>query len=418
MKNFRFLSTCLLILILVSTMVGCGNRLPATLTTEDKLEDFEYLFKFISENFPYLKVNERMHGVNWLEEKETFRAAIEKTRNDLEFNVEIIKILRRLNNEYTHTFDSNWFSYAYFGYTDPAYAEFNKPWADVLNNEKSFKYYNFDVEKLPGSNSEEGNNNEDSDDSDSSQPPSSDSLAFKTDVIIPNEVAFLRINRMDGSRVDEDGETIRSFLEEIKDYDKLIIDIRGDAGGGDMTYWMKNVVSPLINQTLSEDYYYFVRGEYARPFCEARHLELRPLSELDAHMTEKITEEIQSEFDYYTIRNITLEPINPVGFKGKIYLLVNSTVKDSASESFAAFSKDSGFATLVGQSTGGEGIIIDPILFSLPNSGLVIRYNALLAITGDGNIHIETGVIPHIELDARPGPFETDVAIQYVINER
>lgn len=42
----------------------------------------------------------------------------------------------------------------------------------------------------------------------------------------------------------------------------------------------------------------------------------------------------------------------------------------SASESFAVFCQETGFATLVGSPTGGDGIgALDPVFLQLPNSG-------------------------------------------------
>ncbi len=60
--------------------------------------------------------------------------------------------------------------------------------------------------------------------------------------------------------------------------------------------------------------------------------------------------------------------MDPIGFDGKIYLIVNNKVY-SAAESFASFCKDSDFATLVGGTTGKDGIGTNPLVFSLPNSG-------------------------------------------------
>ena len=107
---------------------------------------------------------------------------------------------------------------------------------------------------------------------------------------------------------------------------------------------------------------------------------------------------------------------NPIDFDGKIYLLVDKGVY-SSSESFAAFCKDSGLATLVGTTTGGDGIGIDPLFFSLPNSGIVIRFSSLLALNGDGTINEEVQTPPDIEIDSAVGySYENDEAIQYVIN--
>ena len=49
------------------------------------------------------------------------------------------------------------------------------------------------------------------------------------------------------------------------------------------------------------------------------------------------------------------------------------------------FSKASGFATLVGRTTRGDGIGTDPAYLILPNSGLVVQYSLMYGVTADGS---------------------------------
>lgn len=93
----------------------------------------------------------------------------------------------------------------------------------------------------------------------------------------------------------------------------------------------------------------------------------------------------------------------------------------SASEAFVAFCKESGFATLVGETTGGDGIGIEPLLFYLPNSGLVIRFSSTLGLNGDFTINEEVKTVPDVEVLAIRNPmdnFKYDLAVQYVINDK
>lgn len=121
----------LVTLILLIVMIGCNsesNEQVNGLTTEQKLEDFEYLFSIISENYPFLNVNYRMNGVNWVSEKESFRTEVENTKNDIEFRAVIARIVRRLNNDHTHLLTRDFFAMAYSVYSNPEYIEFNSPW--------------------------------------------------------------------------------------------------------------------------------------------------------------------------------------------------------------------------------------------------------------------------------------------------
>lgn len=402
----RFLVYSLLITLIFSSLIGCAKEANTTdtstpLSMEDRLEDFEYLYKIISENYPFLKVNERVNGINWLEQKEKYIKLVENSNNDTIFMNNISAIVKDLNNGHTHVIDKESFKWYYTVYTNPKYKKSNKPWSKVFKDKTVLKWYGFNEDEFENIKSQGffGSN----------------APAFHSDIIIPDEAAYLKISQMNGERVEEDGKEIRKFYEEVKDYNKLIIDIRGNSGGDDL-YWMKNVIEPLTKEKISVGNYIFTRGNYGKPFYKARGMKQSPISKLDKNILENFPQEIKMDFDYYHISNRTIQPKNPIDFDGKIYLLVDKGVY-SSSESFAAFCKDSGFATLVGTTTGGDGIGIDPLFFSLPNSGIVIRFSSLLALNGDWTINEEVQTTPDIEIDSAVGySYENDEAIKYVIN--
>ena len=83
-------------------------------------------------------------------------------------------------------------------------------------------------------------------------------------------------------------------------------------------------------------------------------------------------------------------------FRGRVWLLVGPMVY-SASESFAVFCRATGFATLVGSQTSGDGIgALDPILMRLPNSGILIQFTMMYGLNPDGSGSEETGTAPDI----------------------
>lgn len=113
-----------------------------------------------------------------------------------------------------------------------------------------------------------------------------------------------------------------------------------------------------------------------------------------------IPKEIKENFKYY-IRdkedNSVFSNRNPIGFKGKIFLIIDENVFSAADE-FAMFCKQSGFATLVGCSTNGSGGN-DTIFARLPNSGLMMRFETEMLLNEDGTSHYETGTVPDIEIE-------------------
>jgi C-terminal processing protease CtpA/Prc len=134
------------------------------------------------------------------------------------------------------------------------------------------------------------------------------------------------------------------------------------------------------------------------------------------HKFKKIPPELLNE-DYYIVNSTdTINPSEPVKFKGKIFLLVSKTVF-SSSEGFAQFCKSTRWATVVGEQTGGDGNGRDPIIISLPESGLLLTYPALVGLNSDGSLNFETKTIPDIKIDADNSEERLDKLINYLIEK-
>lgn len=375
------------------------------LTMEEKLEDFEYLCSFIENNYPLLKANKRVNGIDWLGEKEIFKKAIEDTSTDEMFISELGGVIEKLNDMQNYVVEMHFFKNYYTSYADPKYKEDGNPWFDVINDEKVLKRYKFDESQIMLVQNMNDNNN----------IAKSDVAYFKSDIIIPNEVAYLKISSMNPDRIEKDGQMIREFLKEVKDFKKLIVDVRATNYwvGDEDNYWIKNIVEPLIDKEISVNNYILRRGEYGIRFHEYRGMQFSPVAELS---DEILNDELREGFDYFSVQNITVSPVEPVGFNGEIYVLIDNRVVYTA-ENFAAFCKDSGFATLVGETTSGINWPFDTIVFSLPNSGIIIDIRDIITLNNDGTIREEVNIVPNIEVNSTIGStYEIDKAIQYIIN--
>ena len=104
----------------------------------------------------------------------------------------------------------------------------------------------------------------------------------------------------------------------------------------------------------------------------------------------------------------TVEPAaKPSPFRGRIWVLVDESVY-SASESFVLFCQQTGFATLVGRTTGGDGIgAMDPVYLQLPNSGILIQYTVPFGLNPDGSSNEEMGTTPDLVSPAEEPPLIT-----------
>jgi len=463
------------------------------LMTQQKLEDFEYMYNILKENFPFFEVKKRLLGYDWLSRKSEFEEWIKETKNDKEFYDTMRRILNLLQNGHTHILRPQAYkAYKYFcevyntgswisGYgpwqqvlNNKNVAERYKYWSSIINEDKRyvvpifFKYvegkyvadYAIREKSLEDYDIERGSILQKIDDLTTKEyieslkdkeflkydfkrnefkmnqllistpdiqivkltfltpegkiverdvksvvmytnPPGNikDIKNFATAIIKKDKIAYLKIYKF-AFDYKKEQEAIYEFLNQVKNYPYLIIDVRGNPGGNDM-YWMENIVAPLIDKPLKTNYYIVVRnGEYIKPFIKARFglslLSFKSTKELPRNLN--FPEELRGDFGKFACFSKSISPKNPVGFKGKIFLLVDEYVY-SSSESFASFAKATKWATLVGTATGGDGIGVDPAICALPNSGLIFRFPFDMGINPDGTINEEKHTQPDIYVE-------------------
>ena len=68
----------------------------------------------------------------------------------------------------------------------------------------------------------------------------------------------------------------------------------------------------------------------------------------------------------------------------------------SASDKFACFCKATGFATLVGTPTSGDGLGSTPLLLLLPESGLLVRFSSMAGENPDQSLNAAVGTLPDV----------------------
>lgn len=374
------------------------------LTTEQKLEDFEYLYQIVKENFPFLKVNQRVSGIDWLANKAKYQKRIERTKDDLSFKRTLRTIMVELNNGHSNLISFE--DYAYFKklYTNTKEnATIHKPWLDVLNQPVSkARYATSESTSL-----------------DSQMEQLISLPAAVTTEIISKDVAYLKIPTLDTFQIEPDMKVIKPFLQKVRNYQTLIIDIRGN-GGGDDSYWSWHLVPMLISKPISYHTYTLFRGgTYSIPFIEAKlerkFSDLEAIPKIELKSSSSLAPEIMTDFQRYVKVNNTITPKDSINFKGEIYLLVDQSIY-SSSEAWAVFAEQTKWATLVGSRTGGDGIGFEPILLSLPNSGYILRLPIALGLKADGFIDDEVKVTPSIVVTDPPQePLAKDPAVQAVL---
>lgn len=165
-----------------------------------------------------------------------------------------------------------------------------------------------------------------------------------------------------------------------------------------MDYWIKNIIPHLIKDTISYPLVYaFKNSKRLKKFKPSYFKNTVTYDEIGLpNMPNELI-----EGDYLFRRDsITIAPIlKSKKYKGNIYLLVDSEVF-SSSEALAYFFKSTNFGIVVGEKTNGDGIGTDPLILTLPNSGIVIRFTGEMGLNPDGSANDETKTVPDLIVKA------------------
>lgn len=401
-----------MLFILISTFVACGNKVDIStpLTEEQKIEDFNYLYKTIEENYPFLETNKRLNNVDWLSKKEEYLQRVKNPKSDIEFLMTLNSILSELNNGHTHMITNS----RQFRDLREIYS-MNKGWQKkvqlpVLNNKKALARYNINKnEKIQVLNQEKNENTE-------------GIKNASTKDIVEGKIGYIYIPQMISYyNMGKDIELIDKYLNNIKEYQALIIDIRGNSGG-DSYYWISYLVPKLIDKVYENTTYSFWKdGEIINNYLKKSKVKYSTgfgeVKDLDTTKLVNLPVEVKEDFKYYSKNTMEISPSeDSIKFKGNIYMLVDKGVY-SSSEAFASFAKQTGFATLIGERTGGDGIGSDPLLHMLPNSGYIFRFSKDMGTTADGTSNEEFKTEPDYEIQyaGKTGNFENDYCIKKVL---
>ena len=205
---------------------------------------------------------------------------------------------------------------------------------------------------------------------------------------------------------------LQNFCLENLDAQNFIIDITQNSGGS-TNIWADGFAPLFVGKTLSkQDVAAYKEGDvnvqmWGGTLDSIPDLELKDLSQLTTEEYPKLSLKSLEGCDGVAVRTITsdyTDEKNPDGkeFKGRIWLLVDGQVASSAEE-LAQCAKNSDFCTVVGKQTAGiSGWITEPAnnYFALPNSGMLIRFNAFYFINQDGTCHDLEGTHPDIEIES------------------
>ena len=391
--------------LLPCLLAGCGPQKPpeaedasATtdhllgLTQEQRLADYDYLVETLGDSYLCMGVRDRDNPDDLSADIfQEYREMIQQSDSDEMFYSAIYSALFRLGT-YGHLWIVEPDAYRSYcqAYEDDILAD-RAHWREVLTDPVTVQGY----EKLQALLDAEG-------DGDSvAGPDSGDPAANLHTLILPGgTVGYLKIDSFPAPfepQFQEDQESLLNFYETAADCTDLIIDLTDNSGGSEL-YWQQLLAAPLTDRPLScTNYALLADSENNHPYIEDVFSpdELHPISELpDLPNLEQ--DGIQAA-THFVESTLSVEPAaERAPFHGRVWVLVGPAVY-SASESFAVFCQETGFATLVGQQTGGDGIgALDPVFLQLPNSGILVQYTMMFGLNSDGSSSEEAGTTPDI----------------------
>lgn len=365
------------------------------------MEDWNLFWKTLEENYPYDGVLYRTTG---------------KRLKDLELQYHnmaqradsahgLLYVLEEVSKSFEYighmmVFNANTYASKYGrSLLDAQDNPFAQYCAELLGNELSKSVYHWSEEAEEALTSSVSS-------SSSGSTASSDNLVF---AYYPEQsAAYVEVRSMVfGEGFDREQELLLDFFQtiEAKGYENCIIDIRHNGGGSDM-YGKLMLLAPNLTKAIGKTHYALIKGgaetqDYYKARFDIKHFapELYPIEELDLDSLPDLKQEGLEEISYYTSIYVGTDagmnyPDAPA-FSGKFWLLVDSYVY-SAAENFTVLCKDTGFATLVGRTTGGDGIGIDPMICVLPNSGIAYRFSTENGLNLDGSSNEEMGTEPDI----------------------
>lgn len=377
----------------------------AGLTIAEKQEDLEYLYSVLEENYPYFPLLKRVAGVDFMEEYGKAQKAAAQSMTDADFFVTLERLtgMAGLTGHLSviAPFEYDWFveTYENMDNIPESYQEQMKKFADAYGNEASREAYDAMMDfiwpvyqkVMDYYTAEDGTGQMET------EIPN-----VETKILKEGEIAYAAIHSFDMAEYEESKETLFDFYEQVQDYGHVIFDLTGNGGGGSM-YFDDLIAAPNLDEPLRVTTYLLMKdGAHNISFMGDE--DFSPVSELPdlPRMNREDLQEMQLALEQENV----VEPLyGEKKLKGKIWMLVDGAVF-SSSEYAAMMAKASGFATLVGMQTGGDGIGSDPLPIVMPNSSLIVRYSPLYGTTEDGASSQEFGTEPDIPCKAGETPLE------------
>ncbi len=335
--------------------------------------DYALLWDTLERDYPYLDYL-RGKGID----VDGIRAAYEEQMKQAQTPDDLAAILedifRQLQNT-AHLFliRPEEFPYFYSVYTDEDMQSERFLWSETVKQAAQAGYYKLPADGAPH-------------EEDFFEDPPQVTVRYYPDC----KLLYLRFFSFVTSSVERDRDVLVNAVGEYPEAEHIVFDIAQN-GGGDDRYWRQNLVAPF-----GEDYQFPMRM-----YCKDSPRNRQILESLGGYRRTAELEDAPAwaealGLELFYQENTTVEGRPEIQSGAKRWLLVGPKVYSSA-EMFVSFCQATGWATVAGTHTWGDGVGFDPVLVLLPDSGLLFRFSLTAGEAPNGSMSV-VGTEPELTL--------------------
>ena len=210
---------------------------------------------------------------------------------------------------------------------------------------------------------------------------------------------YIRMLSFRHELIERDRNVFADALRAHPETKHIVFDICGNGGGSDY-YWSELLVAPFGEPVSYEKRVFFRDNDLTRRYGYMEGAV--PVSELDQEDVPAFVGELG--LTHMLSGLIAIEPAEEgrrIRSDAQRWVLIDEYVF-SAADGFAGFCKQTGWATLVGRTTMGDGGSSAPVLARLPETGLLMRFSAMASANQENQLNTFYGTSP----DYPSKPFE------------
>lgn len=396
-KRKRLIITIACVLLL-SILLGYQLNKVTGLSMDNRESEFAYLTDFVEENHLPLELFQKDYGVL----KEVSKEKLLESQSTQEYAAVVYFYLDSLESRQTQLMLDK--TVAYYNYvldTDGSLG--NEIFESILRKDEVIKRYDLEnanyhpIKRTVRLQRQDKNPDR----------------VFDIRDLVANEVAYLKIYTFDLS-YDEGirySDELSSALESYRDYDKLIIDVRG-ARGYNETLWTQGIIASLISEDMTYKNEYLLKGEDSKIYYESLGYSIDPIAS-SSQALKSLGQELGASHVLSEEKEITSNE-KTVSFND-IYLLVNEKNYGSSAV-FAETMKKLKIGNLVGNETMARQFSKTPVYHSLP-SGYLFALEALMYVNSDGELNYYNGSKPDYIVEKDQVIVDSiDRGIEFILN--